>query len=599
MFLYNSIFNLEEAMEMLLDTCNSQELLDAVILIFFNKADVVPENKISSMRKTLEKKNAAMFTGRTYHICNCSATDGDGLYEGFEWLAETLKHPARTAAVLAKQEEAAQAAALNPLTKDPLELQMEEWLTREDEEDDVFLQKLRDFSLDSWDHRTHLRIAFLLLRTHGRREGMLRIFADIKRFIENSPRTRRGGGDSSSRGTTFHETMTYFWVHMVHYAMASSSIALGGPPLPGTNAAANGETSTKTSAIDNTGAEGVDKLGGEESEEAAAETAAETAAAPLSDFKRFLLLNPQLANGGLFLHYYSKQRMLLDPEARSCVLLPDKAPLPSLLVDVGAKATGIGAGARGEAGDGRSSSSSNYPTPRLPLTDTQFRRLLGESKLPSWGHEVKLRAIYLLLLSGWATEGTGEGDATAAGTPSVGSIPANSSSSSATLPVAVATAAVAEPASITPPSVPTPMSASVPAPVSAGRPKRGADDAVLAQIHSIERSGFHYTLSYFWVKLVSYHMAVEDKQIRESGNAAGILSTATAAAASVGSEGKGFPKLGSGGSGSASAEEEDASLSFAWFLLRSHCQPLRNSELADKYVNFSMPQLFFLFVYIL
>ena len=33
-------------------------------------------------------------------------------------------------------------------------------------------------------------------------------------------------------------------------------------------------------------------------------------------WKRFLLLNPQLSNGGLFLHYYSKQRMLMDPDAR-------------------------------------------------------------------------------------------------------------------------------------------------------------------------------------------------------------------------------------------------------------------------------------------
>ena len=35
-----------------------------------------------------------------------------------------------------------------------------------------------------------------------------------------------------------------------------------------------------------------------------------------SAWKVFLLMNPQLANGGLFLHYYSKQRMLLDPDAR-------------------------------------------------------------------------------------------------------------------------------------------------------------------------------------------------------------------------------------------------------------------------------------------
>ena len=39
------------------------------------------------------------------------------------------------------------------------------------------------------------------------REGLDRIFKLIKAFIENSTRTRRKGGN----GTTFHETMTYFW----------------------------------------------------------------------------------------------------------------------------------------------------------------------------------------------------------------------------------------------------------------------------------------------------------------------------------------------------------------------------------------------------
>jgi ADP-ribosylation factor protein 1 len=112
-----------------------------------------------------------------------------------------------------------------------MEIQLEEWLSRADDPPEVFLAQLRDFTLDTWDHYTHLRIAYILLSQHGRREGMKLIFRDIKSFIENSPRTRRGGsasagaqaGDAAgSRGTTFHETMTYFWVHMVHYAMESS-----------------------------------------------------------------------------------------------------------------------------------------------------------------------------------------------------------------------------------------------------------------------------------------------------------------------------------------------------------------------------------------
>lgn len=54
----------------------------------------------------------------------------------------------------------------------------------------------------------------------------------------------------------------------------------------------------------------------------------------INAFKIFLLKNPVLINGGLFLHYYSKQRMLMDAEARTAVLLPDKRPLPSVLTDI-------------------------------------------------------------------------------------------------------------------------------------------------------------------------------------------------------------------------------------------------------------------------
>lgn len=47
----------------------------------------------------------------------------------------------------------------------------------------------------------------------------------------------------------------------------------------------------------------------------------------------------QLANGGMFLAYYSKKLMLHTPEARTSVVLPDKAPLPSLVSDVRERAS--------------------------------------------------------------------------------------------------------------------------------------------------------------------------------------------------------------------------------------------------------------------
>jgi hypothetical protein len=40
---------------------------------------------------------------------------------------------------------------------------LEEWLMRVDEDDDTFISKLDDCSLEVWDHYAHLRIAWILL----------------------------------------------------------------------------------------------------------------------------------------------------------------------------------------------------------------------------------------------------------------------------------------------------------------------------------------------------------------------------------------------------------------------------------------------------
>uniref|UniRef100_A0A0G4HB99 Uncharacterized protein n=1 Tax=Chromera velia CCMP2878 TaxID=1169474 RepID=A0A0G4HB99_9ALVE len=113
-------------------------------------------------------------------------------------------------------------------------------------------------------------------RPTGRREGFRLIFARIEAFIKNSELTKR-----ADRQTTFHQTMTYFWAHMIHYAL-----------------------------------------------EAARDPRAKT------DFKFFLAFNPQLCNSGMFLHFYAKERMLNDPKARTEVVLPDRKPLPSLISSI-------------------------------------------------------------------------------------------------------------------------------------------------------------------------------------------------------------------------------------------------------------------------
>jgi ADP-ribosylation factor protein 1 len=59
-----------------------------------------------------------------------------------------------------------------------------------------------------------------------------------------------------------------------------------------------------------------------------------TANTPVKEFKQFLVMNPQLSNGGLFLDYYNKETILNTEKARIEVVLPDKKPLPSILGNI-------------------------------------------------------------------------------------------------------------------------------------------------------------------------------------------------------------------------------------------------------------------------
>lgn len=83
------------------------------------------------------------------------------------------------------------------------------------------------------------------------------------------------------------------------------------------------------------------------------------------------------------------------------VLLPDKLPLPSLLVDVHQlaekkkKDEAHSTDSTHAHGDGHTGV--EHILPRAPLSDVQFMKLLAKQQLPGWGHEVKLRVIFLLL----------------------------------------------------------------------------------------------------------------------------------------------------------------------------------------------------------
>ena len=77
-----------EAREELARMLNEDELRDAVLLVFANKQDLPSAMNATEMT---EKLNLNSMRNRNWYIQSTSATSGDGLYEGLDWLSHNLK----------------------------------------------------------------------------------------------------------------------------------------------------------------------------------------------------------------------------------------------------------------------------------------------------------------------------------------------------------------------------------------------------------------------------------------------------------------------------------------------------------------------------
>ena len=77
----------EDAREELHRMLNEPELSDAVLLVFANKQDLPKAMKPADVA---ERLGLSGLRTRVWHIQGCCATTGDGLYEGLDWLVETL-----------------------------------------------------------------------------------------------------------------------------------------------------------------------------------------------------------------------------------------------------------------------------------------------------------------------------------------------------------------------------------------------------------------------------------------------------------------------------------------------------------------------------
>ena len=80
---------LEEARITLNRVLNDIEMRDSELLVFANKQDL--KDKCLSVSDIADRLGLKAFRNRRWHIQGTCALNGDGLYEGLEWLAENMR----------------------------------------------------------------------------------------------------------------------------------------------------------------------------------------------------------------------------------------------------------------------------------------------------------------------------------------------------------------------------------------------------------------------------------------------------------------------------------------------------------------------------
>ncbi|KAJ6475768.1 ADP-ribosylation factor [Mycena vitilis] len=233
------------------------------VLILTTKQDLPNAMSIDEIRIKVAPAMAGMNVFSLGVTLHQSLTEGP-LPDAFGWLLMALesarKGPSNTHAVLSPK------SATTPRAPSVAEERLPSWLTRAENDSPaaVFLHQFETIGLPTWDHYTHIRIAYLMLTQYGRQKGKDKIFKGIERYIKESAQTR---------GRTFHVTMTYFWIQAVHFGIRSM------PPLmhPDTDSDADSDL-------------GNGSLDPHDSPE-------------LDDFPRFLLLNPFVSDGNFWAEY--------------------------------------------------------------------------------------------------------------------------------------------------------------------------------------------------------------------------------------------------------------------------------------------------------
>jgi hypothetical protein len=125
-------------------------------------------------------------SGRLVSIFRTALTDKGlettGLPEAFDWLnlALEIAKSSQTTVALSKSLEP---ATPYPREQSTLSEKLKSWLTRieTDLDPEEFHTKFRSFTLPSWDHYTHIRIAYVILTKYGRKEGTIHLCTHLLR----------------------------------------------------------------------------------------------------------------------------------------------------------------------------------------------------------------------------------------------------------------------------------------------------------------------------------------------------------------------------------------------------------------------------------
>ncbi|TDL23002.1 Arf-domain-containing protein [Rickenella mellea] len=288
---------------------------DAPILILANKQDIA--NALSVQDVMLAVKDTCK--GRLWNVFPTSCLrplDESGIPPALDWLSSALEMRSSDSTASIQNPKS---ALSKDLSRTDIEKKLSSFLSRAEEDSPpcVFLRQFHEYDLPSWDHYTHIRLAYLILAIHGRQKGKDKIFDGIKDYIAKSKRTT---------GRSFHLTMTYFWIQMVHFGIQSMPIA---PSQPDTiiEKETKGDDASTITVRDQE-----DEFVHVKKAEASVTTLTEPSAANEDDlhFRQFLLLNPYVVDGNLWADYYSKD-VIMTPEAKEGFVLPDKRNLPNLV----------------------------------------------------------------------------------------------------------------------------------------------------------------------------------------------------------------------------------------------------------------------------